>query len=529
MNRIDLPRIMIAAPSSGSGKTMITCGILAALQKRGENPSAFKCGPDYIDPMFHTQVLGTSSGNLDPFFTEYRTTRYLFAKHAKDAGISVMEGVMGLYDGLGGVTAQASSYDLAQVTQTPIVLVVNAKGMSLSVVPFLKGFADYERTAKKSGSLTGARSEEKEQENLIRGVILNRTTQMTYRMLKPVIEEQTGLNVYGYVPPLDVCRVESRHLGLVTPDEIQDLCVRIDMLAEELEKSIDLDGLVALGRTAQPYGESELALPEAAAGCRQKLWTALPETADGCRQKLGDILPETANRCRQELEFWQTREPDSTTVQGKSVNALRIGVARDEAFCFYYRDNLELLEFLGAELVLFSPLHDTHLPEGISALLLGGGYPELYAKELSKNSGMRREIKEALLCGMPYLAECGGFMYLHDEMEDMEGKRYPMVGIVKGASYRTDRLGRFGYLSLSAKDGQLLPEHTKIRGHEFHYFDSTDCGSAYTAVKPVTGRTWSCIHGTQRSAAGYPHLHYWSNPAFAAAFISQAIQYKMNL
>ncbi|MFR2955965.1 MAG: hypothetical protein ACLTLE_06335 [Lachnospiraceae bacterium] len=207
---LHLPRFMLAAPSSGSGKTMLTCGILQALKNRGCAPASYKCGPDYIDPMFHSRVLGTPSRNLDTFFTGEETTRYLFARSAKHAGISVMEGVMGLYDGVGGITDQASAYDLARVTDTPVILIVNAKGMSLSLIPFLKGFVDYQRADGR----------------VIQGVILNRATKMTSMLLKEKIEQETGLKLIGYVPELTACRVESRHLGLVTPGEIQDLQTR---------------------------------------------------------------------------------------------------------------------------------------------------------------------------------------------------------------------------------------------------------------------------------------------------------------
>ena len=217
---LHLPRFMLAAPSSGSGKTMLTCGILQALKNRGCAPASYKCGPDYIDPMFHSRVLGTPSRNLDTFFTGEETTRYLFARSAKHAGISVMEGVMGLYDGVGGITDQASAYDLARVTATPVILIVNAKGMSLSLIPFLKGFVDYQRADGR----------------VIQGVILNRATKMTSMLLKEKIEQETGLKLIGYVPELTACRVESRHLGLVTPGEIQDLQTRMEELAGELEK-----------------------------------------------------------------------------------------------------------------------------------------------------------------------------------------------------------------------------------------------------------------------------------------------------
>lgn len=456
-----IPRILLAAGSSGSGKTLITCGILQALMERGVKTASFKCGPDYIDPMFHSRVLGTPSRNLDTFFTGEKTTRYLFANSAKHAGISVMEGVMGLYDGVGGITDQASAYDLARVTDTPVILIVNAKGMSLSLIPFLKGFVDYQRADGR----------------VIQGVILNRATKMTSMLLKEKIEQETGLKLIGYVPELVACRVESRHLGLVTPGEIQDLQTRMEELAGELEKSLDFETLLAIAEHAGDYPDEAGDIPKEAADVRSR--------------------------------------------------PLRIAVAKDEAFCFYYQDNLELLELLGAELVYFSPIHDRVMPDGCSGLLIGGGYPELYAEALSENKSMLTSVRQAIEGGMPYLAECGGFMYLHEKMQDMQDHWYPMAGVLPGESYRTPKLGRFGYITLQAKEGkpQLLVPGETISGHEFHYFDSTDPGSDYHAEKPVTGRSWDCIHGTKASAAGYPHLYYWSNPKFAARFLDEAGKY----
>ncbi|MCD7820220.1 MAG: hydrogenobyrinic/cobyrinic acid a,c-diamide synthase [Lachnospiraceae bacterium] len=534
-----LPRMMLAAPSSGSGKTMITCGILQAFCNRGLNPASFKCGPDYIDPMFHSKVIGTPSGNLDTFFTEPSVTRHLFAKKAKNAGISVLEGVMGIYDGLGGVSVKASSYDLASVTDTPVILIVNARGMSRSVIPLIQGYLHYQNQCEKE--IWADRERQKTHEELssdretrstyetthgrsrIQGVILNQTTRMTCLLLKEEIEKQTGVHVYGYVPRLDDAVIESRHLGLVTPDEIADLKARLMRLAAELEQCLDLDGILELAQSAADYEEETLELPQSV-----QAWLPKKE-------------PSAAAPDREPLSMRERKLP-------------RIAVARDEAFCFYYQDNLELLKLLGAELVPFSPLHDEKLPDQTSGLLLGGGYPELYAKQLSENTAMKNAIYEAIENGLPYLAECGGFMYLHETMEDMEGKSWPMCGCIRGNSYHTSKLGRFGYITLRVgmdeNNAPVLAETEKdrsmsdntggktepfasgflrqdefIRAHEFHYFDSTDPGTAYSAKKPTGKRTWACIHAAEHSVAGYPHLHYWSNPGFAARFVACAREY----
>lgn len=456
-----LPRIMLTAPSSGSGKTLITCGILKALKNKGLNPASFKCGPDYIDPMFHGKIIGVSSKNLDTFFTDEDTTRYLFAKEAKNADFSVMEGAMGYYDGLAGISTKASAFDVASVTKTPVVLIVNARGMSLSLGAMIKGFLEFEP------------------ESRIRGVIFNNMSSTLFPRVKEQIESKLPIKVLGYVPTVRDCVIESRHLGLVTPDDVENLQEKLNKLANILEDTIDFDQLIAIGREAPG-----LALEEP--------------------NQLSGIKP--------------------------LKDRVRIGIARDEAFCFFYRDNLELLEKLGAELVYFSPVWDRHLPENLRGLIFYGGYPELYAEELSNNSEMISEIQSLIEGGVPYLAECGGFMYLHESMQDMEGKSYKMVGVIKGEAYKTSSLGgRFGYIELKSKDKQIFgTADMEFRGHEFHYFDSTSCGDDFTASKPLTARGWDCIHADEKSAAGFPHFHYYSNPQMIANFLEKCASFNMN-
>ena len=433
-----VPRILLGAAASGSGKTLITCGLLQALKNRKLQVTSFKCGPDYIDPMFHSRVIGTKSRNLDSFFADEDTVRYLLEKNARDCEISVIEGVMGYYDGLAGISPKASAYDVAKITKTPAVLIVNAKGMSLSAAAFIKGFVEYQ------------------EDSQIRGVILNQVSPMMYPRLKQIIEKELSIKVYGYVPVVKDCVLESRHLGLVMPEEIVDLQQKLMELAEILEKSVDIDGLLELAEHAEelPVQESPVAY--------------------------------------------------------HTGRKIRIALAKDEAFCFFYQDNLELLEEMGAELVPFSPIHDKKLPEHIDGMLFHGGYPELYAKKLSENKEMLAAVCAAVQTGIPYMAECGGFMYLHQEMEDMEGHSWPMAGVIHGKSWRTPRLTRFGYITL--EDGTCFGEHVgAIRAHEFHYFDSDRCGEAYTAKKPLSSRSWKCIHSDGQGMSGFPHMYYYSN------------------
>ena len=457
------PRFLLSAGASGSGKTMITCGILAALRKRGKRVSSFKCGPDYIDPMFHSRVLKAKSRNLDTFFTDRETTRYLFAQGAEGTDISVMEGVMGYYDGLVGISTKASASDLADVTDTPVVLIVNTKGMSLSVAAYIKGFLEYEAHPH------------------IKGVIFNQMSPMLYPRMKKVVEEQLNVRVYGYVPVLKDLTLDSRHLGLVLPEEVEDLEKKFSLLADTLEQTLDLDGLISLAEEA----------------------------------------PEIENQCPENIEDYLKSQEAQKIREEKPV----IAVAKDEAFCFIYEDNLKLLRELGAELVPFSPLHDKKLPEGTKGLLLYGGYPELYAKELEENAPMRQEIQDVLNQGMPCLAECGGFMYLHETMEDLKGNAYQGTGNISGRAFYTGKLTRFGYVELSArKEGVLGAGKTPIRAHEFHYFDSTSCGGDFVAKKPGSSRNWNCIHGTGKSLWGFPHLYYHACPQVAEGFLKACLE-----
>lgn len=457
------PRFLLSAGASGSGKTMITCGILAALRKRGKRVSSFKCGPDYIDPMFHSRVLKAKSRNLDTFFTDRETTRYLFVQGAEGTDISVMEGVMGYYDGLGGISTKASASDLADVTDTPVVLIVNTKGMSLSVAAYIKGFLEYEAHPH------------------IKGVIFNQMSPMLYPRMKKVVEEQLNVRVYGYVPVLKDLTLDSRHLGLVLPEEVEDLEKKFSLLADTLEQTLDLDGLISLAEEA----------------------------------------PKIENQCPENIENYLKSQEAQKIREEKPV----IAVAKDEAFCFIYEDNLKLLRELGAELVPFSPLHDKKLPEGTKGLLLYGGYPELYAKELEENAPMRQEIQDALNQGMPCLAECGGFMYLHETMEDLKGNAYQGTGNISGRAFYTGKLTRFGYVELSArKEGVLGAGKTPIRAHEFHYFDSTSCGGDFVAKKPGSSRNWNCIHGTGKSLWGFPHLYYHACPQVAEGFLKACLE-----
>lgn len=429
--------------------------MLMAIKNQKHTVRSYKCGPDYIDPMFHKSVLGIESKNLDLFFSSKEELQALFwgeeglqacTRKEGKRDVLVVEGVMGLYDGVSPQNNEGSSYDLACKLDIPILLLVNARGMGRSLLAMLKGFLAMD------------------EQRRIKGIFLNQISPSYYEVIHPIIEEEIQLPVIGYFPRMDKLHIESRYLGLKLPGEIEQLEADLQMAAKCIEKTVDWEKLWALAKA-----------------------TTLEVSAE-----------EVAHK-----------------------KTVRIGVARDEAFCFYYEENLRLLERLGAEIVEFSPLHDATLPPNIDGLLLGGGYPELYAQELSNNASMLASVKQALLGGMPSLAECGGFLYLHDAIW-VEDKRYKMVGAVAGECTKKERLVRFGYVTLAEKTPLFLTtEAQTIKAHEFHYYDSTNNGTDAIATKPDGVRNWEAAHISQNHWWGFAHLYYPSNPAFARAFIDK--------
>ena len=418
------PGFLLSAVSSNSGKTAAACGLMSAFKQEGKRVCACKCGPDYIDPMFHREVLGVDSKNLDLFFSEEDILKEGYLKHTKDADITITEGVMGFYDGMSLDSVKGSSYDVAQTLGLPVILVINARGAAMTLVATVKGIVEFRPDSN------------------IRGILLNRVSAMLYPRLKEMLENELArighdeIKIVGYMPENEVFHLESRHLGLVTPQEMENLQEKVKRAGEILAKTVDL----------------------------------------------------------------------------------------------------ELLESLGCELIEFSPLHDKKLPKNVKGILLGGGYPELYGKELAENQSMLESIRRALNNKIPCLAECGGFMYLHKEMEDADGNVWKLVGRIHGKTFPTGKLVRFGYVNLqrnldenqvselkermSIADSWILPGEN-IRAHEFHYWDSTDSGSDCFAVKPDGKRKWKCIHMEENLVAGYPHLYYPSCKEFAERFVEK--------
>ena len=441
-------QLVLAAPRSGSGKTTAACALLAAMADRGLTPCAFKSGPDYIDPMFHRAVLGVESHNLDLFFSAPATVRRLYAQNATGHGAAVVEGAMGYYDGLGGVSDTASAWHLADTLDLPALLVVRPKGASLTLAAELRGLLAF-RTP-----------------HHIAGILLNDCKESLYKMLRPMLEKETGLPVVGYLPPLPEAAIESRHLGLKTAGEIADLQHKIQILSDTAQKTIDWTRFATLFDRPAP--------------------AAVPRT----------VPP--AN--------------------------VRIAVARDAAFCFTYAETLETLQENGAELCFFSPLQDAALPQNIGGLYLPGGYPELYAAQLAANTAMRNAIKTAVETGLPTVAECGGFLYLGQSLEGADGKTYPMAGILPGQGVKVGRLVRFGYATLTAHaDSMLFAVGECLPIHEFHHWDSTANGSDFTATKS-NGRSWACGFANAHLYAGFPHL-YWAGTPLPQRFVAAACRY----
>ena len=441
-----MKRLLIAGANSGCGKTTVTCALLAALHRRGLTPVAFKCGPDYLDTMFHRAVFGVKAYNLDPFFLDGEGLRSHLAAHAGQ--ISIIEGAMGYYDGI-AASDEASAYTVARETATPVVLVLNAHGVGYSLTALLKGLAQFRPHSH------------------IAGVIFNNAPAARYADLARMAQD-AGLPAYGTLPQQQKWALPSRHLGLLTAGEIEDLQDKLRSLSKQAEQSIDIDGLLALANTAPDLN---------------------------CAVK--PAKPRLATR-------------------------LRLAIARDEAFCFLYEENLELWQALGCELLFFSPLTDAHLPSNIQGLYLGGGYPENHAAALAKNTSMLKSIRQAVGNSLPTIAEGGGFLYLHKTLDG-----FPLCGVIDSAAFATAKLQRFGYITITAAHSNLLcATGGALRAHEFHYWDSDSPGSAFTAKKAGRDLTYPCVQATDTLYAGFPHLYFPANPASAERFVERMARYE---
>lgn len=433
-------RIMIAGTHSGCGKTTITLALMAALRAEGLTVAPFKVGPDYIDTGFHQVACGRASNNLDAHLLDWETIEYLLYNYGRTADISVIEGVMGFYDGRDAVSLECSSYELARRTRTPVLLVVDAAGGAASVAAQVLGF----------NSLAP--------DNTIAGVIVNRaSSQRHYQLVKDAVTHYTDIPCVGWLKQDGELHLNSRHLGLIPAEELPEINAQLARAAELARAGMDMALLRCIAATAPAIK------PRA---CRMTRWLAAHENIFG---------------------------------------GMKIGVPRDAAFSFYYQANLDALRRAGAELVSFSPLEAAALPEGLDALYIGGGFPEVFAAQLGSNAHMLSSVKNALAGGLKCYAECGGLIYLSESVDG-----HNMVGYLPLKCEMTDRLQRFGYVRVHDETGMEFP------AHEFHHALARPSGAeihcAYDVARPDGGATWQCGYTKGNTLAGFPHIHFWSNP-----------------
>ncbi len=456
-------RLMIAAASSNSGKTTVTCGLLSLLKKQGLAPCSFKCGPDYIDPMFHRSVLGVDSHNLDLHLAGEERMKEIYARYSYGHDAVVCEGVMGMYDGISADSAEGSAWHTADLLDLPVILVVRPKGIALTLAALVRGLATFRENSH------------------VAGVIINDCSRTYYETYGPAIEQGSGIPVLGYVPHTEEAVIQSRHLGLLTAGEIEGLKDKLEILGDIMAGTIDIERL----KECCNYEDD--------------------------RDSVG-VVPEHG------ISF--------ASQDNNGQLAVRLAVARDAAFNFIYEEGLDALRDEGAEICFFSPLADEHLPEGTSGVYLPGGYPELNAEKLSTNTTMMAELKAKIEEGMPVVAECGGFMYLSEGMEDDKGVMWPMMGLVPGECRNKGKLVRFGYGTLeAAEDTLLISRGETVNEHEFHHWDSTHTGEDLILTKRSTGKRSSSCFATSTVYAGYPHI-YFAGGSAAARFVKAMKEYR---
>ncbi|MBR1671629.1 MAG: cobyrinate a,c-diamide synthase [Fretibacterium sp.] len=454
-----IPRVLIAAAGSGSGKTTVVCGLLAALRRRGLNFCGYKVGPDYIDPGHQRRAGGCEVYNLDTWMTAPATMGGLFVRTARGLDIAVVEGVMGLYDG--GRHGVSSSAEIARLLGLPVVLVIDARSMGESAAAVALGFREYDRSLD------------------LRGVILNRVGSDSHRDMIAGALDRAGIPLLGALRRDGALTLPERHLGLTPAEEADETenARRVERARATVEAGIDIDTLLALARSASPLEAKPLP-------------SAVP-----------------------------------------LAKGVRVAIARDEAFSFYYPDSLMTLEERGAELVFFSPLRDAALPPADGAIF-GGGFPEMFAAELEANVSIRRDAAAKAAAGMPILAECGGLMYLSRSLTDFGGRSFKMVGVVPASCRMNSRLQTVGYVEATAlTDTVLCPKGTVLRGHEFHFSSLTkdaaeaDFPDAFLLERKRTGETYSGGYARGNVLASYLHLNLLGFPAAAERFLKNCAEF----
>lgn len=459
---MNLPRVIIAGTNSGVGKTTLTLGIISALRKKGYSVQPFKTGPDYIDPTYHTEASGKACANLDTWLLPKDAVVELFRRRAKDADISVIEGVMGLYDGLKD-SEQGSSSHLAKILNCPVILILNAHSLSRSAGAIALGYKEFDRGIN------------------IAGIILNNIgSKNHYHYVKTAIERKAKIPVLGYLPMTPALKLPQRHLGLIPFEERKLQHNFYQKLLNLIENNINLSRLIEISRSAKQ-------------------------------------LPHNKERI-----FKKEYPKDRVT----------IGVAKDEAFNFYYQDNLDILMHLGAKIVTFSPLRDRKLPESTDGLYIGGGFPELFASGLSKNKRLKGLIYQKAEEGLPIYAECGGLMYLVESIIDFKKKKFPMVGIFKGLVKMADRRQALGYVNVeTTRDNILNKKGARIRGHVFHWSYLEAKSKEYPYVYKITKDKNKIFYNglfRKKTLASYVHLHFASCLDLAENFIHNCKEYRIN-
>jgi cobyrinic acid a,c-diamide synthase len=464
---VNRSRLVIAGTHSGVGKTTLTLGIMAALRRRGLVVQGFKAGPDYIDPSYHTAVTGRPSRNLDSWMTGPDAVREIFLRASTDADISVIEGVMGLYDGRDAASNTGSTAEIATLLKAPVILVVDAASMARSAAAVVLGFQRLDPEVR------------------LAGVIVNRIGGESHlRLVRTAIEQVCGIPVLGGLAREEGIEIPERHLGLIPALERGELAPLFERLADIAERSVDLNRLVEIARSAP----------------------AAPQPGRW-------LFERTTNR-----GGGPSGQPRAT-----------IAVARDSAFHFYYPENLELLEQFGARLVEFRPLEGELVPDDADGLYIGGGFPEEYAERLAAQSAVREDVRRRIEAGLPTFAECGGFMFLTKSITDRAGNTYPMVGVIPAEVRMQDRLAALGYREVRALcDSFLMAGGEYARGHEFHYSTVTFREDAVPYAYEVAGLRGTRPEGYVRGSlvAGYTHLHFASNPDLARRFVDACAAYR---
>lgn len=455
-----MKKIVIAGTGSGVGKTTISLGIMKALVNRGKSVQPFKVGPDYIDPSYHKYVTGRPSRNLDSYMLDEDQVKYVYSQASKSTDISIIEGVMGLYDGLGIDINKHSTSQIAKTLKAPLILILDAKAMGASAAAMVLGYKQLDKNVD------------------IVGVIANNVrTKRHYEIVKASIEKYCSLEVLGYLPPDDEISLESRQLGLVPSQEMENLDKKIDRIGQLVEEYVDVDRIIELSESEAVTSSFELSM-----------FVEDPDVLDLARDK-------------------------------------RMAVAYDKAFNFYYPSNIELLKSIGVQLKFFSPLEDESVPDA-DIIYIGGGFPEVFAGQLEANKSMRESLYRAYEANKPIYAECGGLMYLGEDLLDLEGNSFQMVGAIKGHSKMEKSLKRFGYCQATAKEDNLIAyKGQQICGHEFHHSSfHSDLDTAFDIEKIVNGQVidrWEGGYFSKNTLASYLHIHFYNNLSLVCYLLSR--------